>query len=197
MDSPLTSRRDVLKFFGAGAVCSLCTGLIPGVAEAANFQFTRPKVIKQGKKLNLLCLNTGERFKGEYSTGTSYSRSALRELNRVMRDYRTGAVKEMDRKIYDHLHAISTLMGDHKEVQIICGYRSKKTNEMLRKRSHGVAERSMHLQGKAVDFRIEGVDMKHLKKAVLAYSRKHHTGGVGGYAQFVHIDTGRCRCWGV
>ena len=197
MDSPLASRRDVLKLFGAGALCSLCTGVLPGVAEAANFQFAKSNVVKQGKKLNLLCINTGERFKGEFSVGSSYHRSALKDLNRVMRDYRTGAVKEMDRKIYDHLHALSSTFGDDKEIQIICGYRSKKTNEMLRKRSHGVAERSMHLQGKAVDFRIAGVDMKHLKKAALAYSKEHNTCGVGGYSKFVHLDTGRCRCWGV
>lgn len=195
IDDSFASRREVLKGLGAGLVCGVCSGLLPQVTLAANLQSARAALPKKAKKLNLLCLNTGERFNGEYSSGSSYHRSALREMNKVLRDYRTNAVRDIDRKLYDHLHLVASTFGEDKEIQIICGYRSKQTNEMLRKRTNGVAKDSMHLVGKAVDFRITGVDMRHLKKAALAYSKKINMCGVGAYSRFVHLDTGKCRCW--
>jgi uncharacterized protein YcbK (DUF882 family) len=76
---------------------------------------------------------------------------------------------------------------------VIGGYRSPKTNEMLRKRSNGVAKRSLHMQGRAIDVRIPGTDSARLRE-VAADLR---LGGVGYYrsSDFVHLDTGRPRVW--
>jgi uncharacterized protein YcbK (DUF882 family) len=76
---------------------------------------------------------------------------------------------------------------------VICGYRSSATNEQLRERSSGVAQRSLHLQGRAIDVRMAGIDCADL--ATLAEGMRR--GGVGYYraSDFVHLDTGAPRTW--
>jgi uncharacterized protein YcbK (DUF882 family) len=82
------------------------------------------------------------------------------------------------------------------EFEVICGYRSPKTNEYLRGRStsSGVAQHSLHLEGRAVEVRMVGVSVKQVHAA----GRSLQRGGVGLYtaSQFVHLDTGRVRHWG-
>ena len=76
---------------------------------------------------------------------------------------------------------------------MISAYRSPQTNEMLRRTTPGVARKSQHLNGKAIDVRLRGLDTAVLRDTAL----KLHEGGVGYYAKsdFVHIDTGRPRYW--
>jgi uncharacterized protein YcbK (DUF882 family) len=64
---------------------------------------------------------------------------------------------------------------------------------MLRAHSSGVAERSLHLKGQAIDVRLTGVATDNLRRAATAM----HRGGVGFYrdSDFVHLDTGRIRTW--
>jgi uncharacterized protein YcbK (DUF882 family) len=82
---------------------------------------------------------------------------------------------------------------DTGEFQIISGYRSPKTNEMLRSSGSGVAKRSLHMQGRAIDIRLSGYDTARLRKAAMSLRR----GGVGYYggSDFIHVDTGRVRSW--
>jgi uncharacterized protein YcbK (DUF882 family) len=77
--------------------------------------------------------------------------------------------------------------------QLISGYRSPATNAKLRNASSGVAKRSLHMRGKAVDIRLPGVELKHLRQAALSL----RAGGVGYYpkSNFIHVDTGRPRFW--
>jgi uncharacterized protein YcbK (DUF882 family) len=77
--------------------------------------------------------------------------------------------------------------------EIISGYRSPATNEKLRKASTGVATRSLHMDGRALDVRLTGCDTAKLRDLALALQR----GGVGYYkkSDFVHVDTGRVRSW--
>ncbi len=84
-------------------------------------------------------------------------------------------------------------IGQQKSLEIVSGYRSPSTNEMLREAGYGVAEHSYHLVGKAVDIRVPGVRTSQLSKMAKAMRR----GGVGTYsnANFVHIDTGPIRYW--
>ncbi len=76
---------------------------------------------------------------------------------------------------------------------VISGYRSPATNEKLRGSSSGVAKKSLHMLGKAVDIRLPGCRLDHLRKAALGLQ----AGGVGYYpgSGFIHIDTGRVRRW--
>ena len=85
------------------------------------------------------------------------------------------------------------LLGTSKPVQLISGYRSIDTNNELRARSRGVAKKSYHTRGQAMDFHIEGVSLANIRKAALSM----RAGGVGYYprSNFVHIDTGPVRHW--
>jgi uncharacterized protein YcbK (DUF882 family) len=91
------------------------------------------------------------------------------------------------------LHGIRQATGSNGRFEVISGYRSPKTNAALRNKSNGVAKRSLHMQGRAIDVRLTGVDTAQLRKAALALSG----GGVGFYPKprFVHLDTGRVRQW--
>jgi uncharacterized protein YcbK (DUF882 family) len=77
--------------------------------------------------------------------------------------------------------------------QVISGYRSPRTNAVLRSRSTGVAEHSLHMQGQAIDVRVSGFSTRRLRGLALQMRR----GGVGFYPQsdFVHLDCGRVRFW--
>ena len=91
------------------------------------------------------------------------------------------------------MHAVRTKLDSKQPFHIISGYRSPKTNAMLRRHSSGVAKHSMHLQGKAIDIRVPGRDLKQVHRVALSLKG----GGVGLYTKsdFVHVDTGRVRSW--
>jgi len=99
----------------------------------------------------------------------------------------------MDLELLDTLAELRAMTGSRAEFQVVSGYRSPKTNEMLRNSSSGVAKRSLHMQGRAIDIRLSGYDTAKLRKAALSLGR----GGVGYYARsdFIHVDTGRVRTW--
>jgi len=65
---------------------------------------------------------------------------------------------------------------------------------MLNKKSSGVAKKSLHMQGRAIDIRLPGRQLASLQQAAMSL----HAGGVGYYSRsdFIHIDTGRVRSWG-
>ncbi|MGH9562991.1 MAG: YcbK family protein [Terracidiphilus sp.] len=141
-------------------------------------------------------LHTGEDIDIVYRIGNAYITSALASLNYFLRDYRTQGVSSYDPKEFDVLHAImARLHRPNGVIDIVCGYRSPRTNEFLRARSAdtGVAEHSQHILGKAIDIRIPGVSTVALRNAALAL----HAGGVGFYpvSQFVHVDVGPVRTW--
>ena len=109
------------------------------------------------------------------------------------RDHRSSEVHEIDPALLDYLYDLMTELDHHGEVYIISAYRSPTTNEKLRSNSNGVASGSLHMKGKALDFRLPGVDTKLLRDTALAMKR----GGVGYYGKsdFIQIDTGRVRFW--
>ena len=84
-------------------------------------------------------------------------------------------------------------MTSQNEFHVISGYRSPASNAQLNARSNGVAKRSLHMQGKAIDIRLPGHALSNLRKAALSLQ----AGGVGYYptSEFIHIDTGRVRQW--
>ncbi|HHP9761821.1 TPA: YcbK family protein, partial [Escherichia coli] len=101
--------------------------------------------------------------------------------------------KSIDPGLFDQLYRLQGLLGTRKPVQLISGYRSIDTNNELRARSRGVAKKSYHTKGQAMDFHIEGIALSNIRKAALSM----RAGGVGYYprSNFVHIDTGPARHW--
>jgi uncharacterized protein YcbK (DUF882 family) len=145
------------------------------------------------RALSFVHTHTSERLSLEYFSGGRYLPDAMSELNRLLRDFRTGEVKPIDPGLFDLLHLLQTHTGATRPFQIISGYRSPATNAALRLRSEGVASGSLHLIGKAIDIRVDDVPLARLRDSALAL----RLGGVGYYpgSNFVHVDTGRVRRW--
>jgi uncharacterized protein YcbK (DUF882 family) len=145
-------------------------------------------------RLHLYQVHTRERLDIVYRYGDRYDREALARINRYLRDYRTGDVREYDPHVLDLLHDLgASLQHPNAEIEVLCAYRTPRTNEYLRTHGHGVARRSLHMQAMAIDIRIPGVSTTELRDAALGL----HRGGVGYYAAsgFVHVDVGRIRRW--
>ncbi len=100
----------------------------------------------------------------------------------------------MDPRLIDILAAAQSLIGYDRPFSVISGYRSQRTNDMLRRNSNGVAKKSYHVKGMAADLRMEGVDVSTLQRA----GQHIGAGGVGIYtnSNFVHLDSGPVRSWG-
>jgi len=145
------------------------------------------------RRLVLHNLHTGESLDVEYLRDGRYVPEALLELEVLLRDFRTGERHAMDPALFDILHAAAARTGADPEFAVISGYRSPQTNARLHERSGGVAVRSLHLEGRAIDVRLAGVDCAVLAAAGLELAR----GGVGYYqrSDFVHLDTGAVRRW--
>jgi uncharacterized protein YcbK (DUF882 family) len=151
-------------------------------------------MLKQPERsIALLNLHTGEQVKATYWAEGQYQTSELQVINRVLRDHRTGDVNDIDSNLIDMLNLLHQKMHGKQPFHVISGYRSPKTNAMLNKNSSGVAKKSLHMQGKAIDIRLPGRELKELQKAAL----NMRVGGVGYYpgSNFIHVDTGRVRNW--
>jgi uncharacterized protein YcbK (DUF882 family) len=180
---PALSRRGFLK---AGAVV-LAAGL-PGKVFA-----TIPPVFSGERKLNFYNTHTGENLNAVYWAGGQYQPDGLAEIYNVLRDFRTGDVSPINTRLLDLLHSLSTTLDTEARFHVISGYRSPATNAALAEKSHGVAKRSLHMDGLAIDIRIPGRELKDVRNAAIALGG----GGVGYYpaSAFVHVDVGRVRTW--
>jgi uncharacterized protein YcbK (DUF882 family) len=138
-------------------------------------------------------LHTGDTFNEVFYANGAYVPDALAEAMRVLRDWRNGEEHPMDPRLFDTLHAVSARLDTNRPFQVISGYRSPHTNAMLHERSSGVAEHSQHMLGKAIDVRVEGVELNRVHAAALDVG----AGGVGYYpvSNFVHVDVARVRQW--
>ena len=145
------------------------------------------------RALQFVHTHTGERLAVEYFEGGRYLEDALATVNHFLRDFRTGDVHTIDPGLLDLLHNLTSLTGSARPFQVISGYRSPATNEMLRNHSDGVAAGSLHMQGQAIDIRLADVPLPKARTAALAL----RGGGVGYYPgpDFIHVDTGRVRAW--
>jgi uncharacterized protein YcbK (DUF882 family) len=147
------------------------------------------------RSLSFNNIHTGERLAVDYWVDGAYQPDALSEVNHVLRDFRTGDVHVIEPRLLDLLTRIRARLETNKPVQVISGYRSPLTNAMLRDRhAHsGVASKSLHMQGMAIDIRLADCDLQTLHRVALA----ERSGGVGYYPEsdFVHVDVGRVRHW--
>lgn len=146
------------------------------------------------RHLSFVNLHTGEKVRAAYWAQGRYLREGMREINRLMRDHRNGAVHTMDPRLMDVLFHLQHRVGARSPIQIVSAYRSPETNALLREADpDGVASHSYHMDGKAVDIRIPGLPLRTLHKAALSL----RAGGVGYYpsSNFVHVDVGPLRRW--
>ena len=147
------------------------------------------------RALALAHTHTGERLQLVYADEQHYLPAALGTLNHFLRDHYSGEVGLIDPRLFDLLHQVrQRLGGPAGPFEVISGYRCPATNQRLREtRGGGVAQRSLHMDGRAIDVRLRGVSLAELRDA----ARALQAGGVGYYPreQFVHLDTGRLRHW--
>jgi uncharacterized protein YcbK (DUF882 family) len=181
--SDFTSRSLNRRGFLKGAACSVFTCMAsPVLAEFV-----------EQRSVSFVHTHTGESLSAVYFRDGAYDAAALSSVEYTLRDFRTGEVHTIDPALLDVLFELQVRTDHAQPYQIISAYRSPKTNDGLRSKSHGVAEHSLHLQGQAIDIRVSGVATKKLRDLALAM----RSGGVGYYrrSDFLHVDTGRVRSW--
>ena len=177
---------------------ALLGGLTGLGAMAAMPAFASSPAILTGagsyRKLALTCQKTGEWLNTVYWVEGEYIPEALQAISHLMRDWREDLVKQIDHKTIDIMSATQNLLECNEPFRVVSGFRSQRTNALLRRRSRGVARNSYHTKGMAVDVKMETRSVRQISGAALAL----HAGGVGKYsrASFVHIDSGPVRDWG-
>ncbi|MGB8274038.1 MAG: DUF882 domain-containing protein [Alphaproteobacteria bacterium] len=145
------------------------------------------------RSISLIGLHTGEQIDTVYWQDGRYVPEALKRIDRVLRDHRTNEVKAIDPSLLDLLFVLGTTLEIAQPIGVISGYRSPKTNALLREFSNGVAKNSFHTKGKAIDIRVTERRLRDVHRAALDLK----AGGVGFYprSNFVHVDTGPVRHW--
>jgi len=147
------------------------------------------------RSLKLLNMHTREQAVIVFKRNGRFDPNGLRQLNQFLRDWRRNEPTKMDPRLFDLIWEAYRTSGSNDYIHVVCGYRSPSTNSMLRSRSKGVAKKSQHMLGKAMDFYIPDVKLKRLREIGL----KMQGGGVGYYptsgSPFVHFDVGNVRHW--
>lgn len=201
-DISIASKRKFLKKLAYGSLltlsgCGVETAAVRHVnyrdRHGHNHAHAQPIHSPGYKTLSFEHTHTGDKLKLTYFERGNYIQDALQEINYLLRDFRTDEIHPIDTALLDQLFDLKQTLGLNKPFHIISGYRSPFTNTQLRKHSHGVAEHSFHMQGRAIDIRVEGVSSKLIRNAALTMAQ----GGVGYYPRnnFVHLDTGGFRTW--
>lgn len=185
-------RRSFLRRLGgaalAGTVGLGASGLFSPAAALAAIPIA-PK-----RALSFKSLHTGETLSATYWSNGRYEKAALADMAHLLRDWRADEAGPMDPALYDLLFALRRKLGTDQPFDVISGYRCPRTNAMLAAKSGGVATKSLHMQGKAIDIALPGRKLQAVRQAALDLK----LGGVGLYTKsgFVHVDTGRVRQWG-
>ena len=151
-------------------------------------------VVEKRFNLKLINANTKDAVTFQFGKNHRLRSQEISKLNHFLKDWRTNEIKKFDTMVLNDFLKICSLCsgrGDAVKVSVHSGFRSKETNEYLRRKSHKVARNSMHILGKAIDFSIPGMSVQHLTKIVKANTK----GGVGSYPTFVHLDSGPQRSW--
>nr|WP_153306432.1 DUF882 domain-containing protein [Desulfogranum japonicum] len=176
------SRRKFLTQTG-----SLAFGFAFGTPLLAEAALLKPRT------LSFYHIHTDQRLDIEYAYGRVYDADALNQIDYFLRDFRTGDVHTIDSSLLDLLWSVQHRLSRRGWFEVISGYRSPTTNKLLRSRTTGVAKKSLHMRGKAIDVRLPGVATTSLRRCAISFKR----GGVGYYpkSDFVHLDTGRFRTW--
>lgn len=181
----MLNRRHFLQKAAALSAAGLSSSLLSQQAMAGDLRGERI--------LRAYNIHTGEMVSATFWANGHYIDEEVQALDFLVRDHRANMAVAMQRQLYQNLYQLQELFDSRQPLYVISGYRAPETNAGLRKVSNGVAQRSLHTLGQAMDIRIPGVSHRNLHEAALALG----SGGVGYYPKsgFVHIDTGRVRHW--
>ncbi|MGR8962305.1 DUF882 domain-containing protein [Rhizobium leguminosarum] len=164
---------------------------LPALVGSASFASAEDRALK------LFFTHTGERATITYKRDGKFDPKGLAQINRFLRDWRRNEPTRMDPRLLDLVWEVYKRSGGKDYIHIVSAYRSPTTNNMLRNRSRstGVAKKSQHMLGKAMDFYVPGVKLSTLR----ALAMQMQVGGVGYYptsgSPFVHLDVGNVRAW--
>lgn len=186
MSKPLGSQGFNRRQFLLGSSAAVLSTSFPQLSQSATHA-------SLDRTLAFINLHTNEKLVSCYCKNGIYNTNALAEINYILRDHRSKEVYEIDTKLLDLLHTLHSQTNSASPFHIISGYRSPKTNASLRKNSSGVAKRSLHMQGRAIDVRLPDIKLVELRNTAIELQ----AGGVGYYTKsnFLHLDTGRPRNW--
>ena len=179
-----TNRRQILKIGVQASLAMLCP--LPLTAATKSFDSVP-------RNLSFYNTHTKEALEVCYFKNGYYDHNALERIDFILRDHRTGDIHAIDTKLLDLLNAVASRVKRQKTFHIISGYRSPTTNAMLQRITSGVASKSLHLVGRAIDIRLPNYDTLTLRDICIDLQ----CGGVGFYSKsnFVHVDTGNIRNW--
>jgi uncharacterized protein YcbK (DUF882 family) len=170
----------------AAAFTAVC--LVPNSTESA---------IANGDTRTIILSNqhTNESGSFTFMVDGVYDEAVLDKLNWFCRDWRLDEPTKMDPHLFDIVWEVYRESGSTQPIDVLSGYRSPQTNAMLRRRSRQVAERSQHMQGKAIDAHFVDVGTARIRDIAM----RMEAGGVGfyptGMTPWVHIDSGSVRYW--
>lgn len=171
------------------------TGMLLGALSVPMLVASHADAQAETRSLKLYFVHTGEKAVITFKRNGVYDRQGLQQLNRFLRDWRRNQPTKMDPRLFDLIWEVYRKSGSNTYINVVCGFRSPETNSMLRSRSKGVAEKSQHMLGKAMDFFIPDVKLAKLREIGM----KMQVGGVGFYPKsgspFVHMDVGNVRAW--
>jgi len=167
------TRRRVLEVAG-----TLAGGILAGTATpvgAAASAGSGSVAAAESRRISLRSLHTGEKLDVEFYRADAYLPEALTAIQQTLRDFRNGEQHAIDPKLLDYLYDVAQRLGVEPVFSVISGYRSPQTNAQLHERSSGVASHSLHMEGRAIDVRLAGVDCANLAAHAVDMQR----GGVG------------------
>ncbi|MEL6316982.1 MAG: DUF882 domain-containing protein [Pseudomonadota bacterium] len=185
------SRREVLGYAAVGAAGAAAAAV---ASQGANATPAYLRGLGDFRRLRLSNSRTGERLNIIYFADGEYIAEAIDEVSYIMRDWRRNEIMPIDNRTLDFAAAMYKRLDTEEPFQLISGYRSPETNNMLRSRGSGVAKNSFHTRGMALDVSLQHRSVAHMYRAAVSCK----AGGVGRYTRnhFVHIDCGPTRTWG-
>jgi uncharacterized protein YcbK (DUF882 family) len=183
-------RRTVLSGLAGAAVFSATLAIPVPMPAGVPAGGGMPRRARAARSLDIVVAQTGETFADVFAEAEHYDPDKLARLNRLLRDYWTGAVRPVDPALFDLMARVQARVGQ--KLRVLSGYRSPQTNRFMHLVGFDVAEHSLHMAAKAVDFMVPGVPARTLGEI----ARQCGAGGVGIYRSgFVHMDTGMTRSW--
>lgn len=146
----------------------------------------------QPRKLFLKRLETNEQANIYYFADGKVNMQGYKVASYILRDVKQNKMIGIDLKLLDLVCAVQAWLryyGVTSPIIVHSGYRTAKTNDGL----EGAAKKSMHLQGRAIDFSVPGLSPIILAKIAAQFK----AGGIGIYqsSKFIHLDTGGIRVW--